>query len=307
MKRIIYSKSTAGLVAAALATAIVISPASASFEGVPGRLAFASDVGNGADIYTVMPDGQALHQLTDFAGFDACPSYSPDGKYIAWCSGTAPVFEIWVMKQNGTGKRQVTDLGGSSTFPKFSPDGETLAFAHRPVGLTYDIYTVNVDGTGLTQLTTEPVDDVNPAVSPDGSTIAFLSRRTGIYQVWLMDIDGANQRQLTFDPVPKDQLPDWSPDGTKIVYTAGSGTAFGGDIEVVDADGSNAVRLTATADLEFGPTWSPDGSKIAYVQIHGTSRKLHVMNADGTGDVALGVPGLHFVPTWQPRGDRLDG
>ena len=107
--------------------------ASATYPGsVDGRLAMGSNVGGNSDIYSVLPNGEALLRLTESPLFDACPAWSADGKRIAWCHGVqAPpgVIDIWTMKANGTDKVQLTDIGGRSTFPDFSPDGSRIAFA----------------------------------------------------------------------------------------------------------------------------------------------------------------------------------
>jgi Tol biopolymer transport system component len=76
-----------------------------------------------------------------------------------------------------------------------------------------------------------------------------------------MNADGSGQTQLTFDLVPKDQLPDWSPDGSRIAFVKQT-LPTGGDIWVMNAEGSNAHALTSGAD-KLGTAWSPDGSEIA--------------------------------------------
>src|SRR6185437_15752783 len=112
--------------------------------------------------------------------------------------------QVWTMKQNGTDKQQVTHLTGPATFPDFSPDGSKIVFTAKPAGSpTRDIYVIGSDGSGLTQLTSGSVDNAYPAFSP-----------------YVMNADGTNQTQLTFDAQPKDQVPDWSPDGSKIAYLA---------------------------------------------------------------------------------------
>ena len=93
-----------------------------------GRLADGINVDGNVDIYTFLPNGQALQRLTTDPLFDACPAWSADGKRIAWCHGVqrGGVIDIWTMKLDGTEKRQITDLGGRAIFPDFSPDGSKI-------------------------------------------------------------------------------------------------------------------------------------------------------------------------------------
>ena len=282
--------------------------AGATYPGsTNGRLAFGAGQDGNVDTYSVLPNGRAVHRLTDDPAFEGCPAYSADGRFISYCSsaGAAPgVTEIWVMKQNGTDQRAVTDLRGFSTFPDFSPSGGTIAFTTSPNPLTpTDIATIGTDGTGLRMLTSDPGGDRFPAYSPDGRRIAFLSDRTGIFQVWLMDADGANQIQLTFDAAPKDQVPDWSPDGSRIAYLAIARGGPGGDIWMMNADGSNQHPITSGPSNLLGTAWSPDGTQIATLDL--TTRTVELLNLE-TGILSPLAPfGVQFVPAWQPRGARL--
>jgi len=270
-----------------------------------GVLLFGAVVDGNTDIYSVLPSGRALQRLTTQAGFDACPASSADGKWIAFCSGTAPKYEIWVMRQDGSEKRQVTTLGGASTFPDFSPDGKRIVFAALVAGVTAgaDILAIDTDGSSLTALTSTGGDDRYAAYSPDGSKIVFISARTGQWQVWLMDADGGNQTQLTFDDVMKDQVPDWSPDGSTIAFvTRIDPLVPGGDIWLMDADGGNQRQLTSGPDPDYGASWAPDGKSIAFLDL--ATRHVRILDL-ATGEretVHAFAPQL--VPGWQPRGDR---
>ena len=287
-----WATALAGVLAvtAALATA---APAHATYPGgANGRLAFGLSVDGNTDVYSVRPNGHGLRRLTYDPGFDACPAYTADGDSIAWCGPGG----VWVMMQNGTHKRQLTSFG---SFPDFSPDGRRVVFNGREPGATApDIYVINVDGTGLTRLTTDRGFDAFPAWSPDGTTIAFNSNRTGVMQVWLMHADGSDQHQLTIDPAPEDQVPDWRPDGAQIAYLA-DGAPDSGDIWIINPDGSNPHPITFGLHV-FGVAWSPDATKIATADP--LTQTLEVMSADGTDLTAIHRGGPTGVPAWQPRG-----
>ncbi len=287
-------------IAGVLALVALVAAASSARATHPGntngRLAFGITLDGNTDVYSVLPNGQALHRLTDDPGFDACPAYSADGESIAWCGPGG----IWLMKQDGTDKRQLTTFG---VFPDISPDGSQIVFNGRlPASADPNVFVVNSDGTGLTQLTTDTANDGFPVWSPDGSKIVFQSNRTGISQVWVMNADGSGQTELTFDPVPKDQLPDWSPDGSRIAFVEQTHST-GGDIWIMNADGSNPHPITSGAD-KLGTAWSPDGTQIA--TLDWPSRTVEVMNADGSDAHAVHPGGVQFVPGWQPRGTGLD-
>src|SRR4029078_4674588 len=157
-----------------------------------GRIAFGITVDRNTDVYTARPGGQDLRRLTTDPGFDACASYSADGRRIAYCSGQGggPV-QVWTMKQNRSAEQQVTHLTGPATFPDFSPDGSKIVFTAKPAGSpTRDIYVIDSGGGGLNPLNSGSVDNAYPAFSPDGTKIVFTSRRTGTSQVWMMNADG---------------------------------------------------------------------------------------------------------------------
>jgi Tol biopolymer transport system component len=314
------------VVAASLA--MTISPATATYPGASnGKLAFAiKDASGNPQINTVLPDGTGATPLTTGAFFHACAAFSADGTRIAYCSNETGAFEIWTMDADGTAQAQLTKLGGSATFPDFSPDGTKVVFDGTQGTDTHtEILTVDTATGGTVSALTSCAgakpgcSDSFPAWSPDGTRIAWIhvddadaDGNPTSEQVWVMDADGKNARALTTDAPPKDQLPDWSPDGSQIAYESGPGGS--GAIWVVNADGSDPhllIGCTATdpapcATGDYGgPAWSPDGKEIAFLSVTSdtTDRPVMVMNADGSDAHRLmTAPSVDFVPGWQPLG-----
>jgi Tol biopolymer transport system component len=139
---------------------------------------------------------------------------------------------------------------------------------------------------------------------PASGPIAFESNRSGLPQIYVMNQDGTNQRQLTFAVVSTDSAddqsfdPDWSPDGQKLAFHRTHNGNI--DIYTMSADGGNETRLTTSLAVDRNPVWSPDGKKIAFESDRdGGSREIYVMNADGTHQTRLtNSPGDDFDPDW---------
>ena len=217
------------------------------------QIAF-SGVGN---ISVINADGSGLHSLTNNAGFLAwSPAWSPDGSKIAFHGESGDrTTQVYTMNADGSGVTRLTNNLANAFGPVWSPDGSKVLFSSTSNG-NYEIYVVNADGSSVTRLTNNSAYDLRPAWSPDGTKIAFDSDRdgntaanTGIY---VMNADGSGVTRLT-DP-GGDDGPAWSPDGSQIAFTR-----RGGEIWVVNADGSALRNLTNNLAFDFAPAWRPRG------------------------------------------------
>jgi Tol biopolymer transport system component len=184
---------------------------------------------------------------------------------------------------------------------------------------TFEIFRVRSDGSGLVQLTTTEGtgQSTSPDWTPDGRTIVFTrsSSTDATHDIWLMNADGSNQRNLTQTPGFNEQQPDVSPDGRQIVWFTDSHPSSTGarqnDLYVMNIDGTNRVRLTTTDESDGGPDWSPDGTKIAWNRreaVTGANNDVWVMNADGTGAVNLtpdAPTAVEQSPAWSPDGTKI--
>ena len=140
--------------------------------------------------------------------------------------------------------------------------------------------------------------------------ILFGSDRDGTPEIYVMDADGANLVRLTTDawvqiaPVTKVTSLAWSPDGTRIAFTADRA----GDrrIFVMNADGTDLVKLTDHPAGNGAPAWSPDGRRIAFTVQRFGNDEIFVINADGTELVNLTHhPADDAAPAWSPDGHRI--
>ena len=232
------------------------------------RIAFMSErdghVINGrptAEIYVMDADGGNPQNLTNSPFFnDRSPSWSPDGKRIAFQSDrdkdNPQNPEIYVMDADGGNQQNLTENPNQDLFPSWSPDGKRIAFTSVREGhFTYEIYVMDADGGNQQRLTENRTNDLFPSWSPDGKRIAFSSDRKADFEnfeIYVMDADGGNQRRLT-ENRQYDWSPSWSPDGERIAFM--SDRDGNSEIYVMDADGGNQRRLTNNPDHDASPAW----------------------------------------------------
>ena len=261
------------------------------------KLAFYSGRSGNDDIWTINVDGNEETQLTDDPAKDRRPAWSPDGTKIVFDSNRAGSHDIWIMNADGSEQRQLTTGPGSEMFASFSPDGSQVIFYGYEGGQN-DIWTVDVDSGALTSLTSGLADEQQsqctfachtPAFSPDGKSIVFHADEDRSRNIWVMDADGNNPRQLTTTSSSGDinnYLPSWSPDG-RIIFQAerADAEAIYTDIRVINPDGSNQETLF-TEVAHGGPfVWSPDGTRVALPSQRGGVGNFDIFVAT-FGDVA---------------------
>jgi len=291
-----------------------------SFPGTNGRIAFAVLKDGGLPVvHTVNPDGTGRLPFPNPSNVaQAEPSWSPDGKKLAFASSPDTAYwEIHTAYANGSCDTQLThnptpgDQGGSGRNPDWSPDGAKIAFVRQ-----CDVFTRNAKPGGAERDLTKPagcfefeLQDFCPAWSPDGTHIAFLSARSGNWDIFIMDEDGANKVNLT-NSSAYEGCPEWSPDGTRLVFNS---DRDGPNLNYYVMDVSTGVvsRLTnfgASAGYLSDPAWSPNGTRIAFVsefQNPGANQfVLYTMRAsDGGGIKPVARDAWPGDLDWGPRFD----
>lgn len=186
--------------------------ASPAFSPDGRKIALARTVGSGnTEIFVCKRDGSDMRRLTNSSAIDTNPAWSPTGRDIAFTSNRAGSPQVYVMSTEGTDLRRITFEGSYNDGAVWSDDGSKIAHATRRRG-GFDIGLTDLVTLESRVLTRSHGSHESPAYSPDGRKIAYASKRVSggrsVTQIWVMDVDGTNQRQLTTDG--NNLAPSWS-------------------------------------------------------------------------------------------------
>jgi len=264
------------------------------------------------NIYVVNPDSPGLTHVIRQPNLQWGLTWSSQGDKIAYYEyGTDGLYAI---NADGSEKPELLwrgTRGRDAINLSWSPDGSKIAFSNSAAIHLLDLVTKEVN-----QLTDGSTPSVEPTWSPDSNQIAFVLvpfiKRGGgpDSSIGVINVDGSSFVQLT--PNDKSRSPDWSPDGSRIVFERE------GNIYVMNRDGTEVIALTQDGNSHL-PTWSPDGTRIAFISTKNQkcgsafadslpfcTSELFVMDSDGS-DVALIRSKQNeniSWPVWAPRFQR---
>ena len=208
----------------------------------------------------------------------------------------------------------------STPTPAFRSEGEIsqqarLAFVrvdqdtNRDGHVNFDdrrlIYVMSADGRDVRPLH----DDArfqsyhSPSWSPDGTELVFAGKRSGAWELYLINADGSNLRALNL-PVTNNQGPAWSPNGRYIAFY--SGQTNDEDIYVLDLERNTVARLTDAVDSDKYPAWSPGSDQLAFYSERDGNQEIYLMDRDGSDQTRLTRHGgADYWPVWSPDGNRI--
>ena len=290
-----------------------VAPAQATYLGDNGKIAFARNDGSGVNhIWTINPDGSGAAPLT---GGDS-PAWSADGSKLAYGCPAPNATNVCTANADGS---SINVIDNSNVHPQdeptWSPDGTYLAISSG-----------NMCGSGCWNTAIWRIDSADGAdqiglasgaSDPNwgrvqdrlNGLVAFQMPFSGFAppppqtipppDLWLVDPRVPGQTtQLTDDD--GSCCPDWSPDGTKIVFASYRDGNY--QIYTMNAEGGMQTRITTNSDDDLYPAWSPDGTKIVFARVVGDEWDLYLMNPDGSGQTQLtNTPGItEWGPAWRP-------
>ena len=252
-------------------------------------------------------------KLTGAGDSAADPSFSPDGKQIAFTSFRDGNAEIYVMNADGSNVRRITNHPAFDNYPVFSPDGTQIAFQSNRENERTEIYLQNLE------------DDLPPVKiasyygetgihpkcwSADGTQILLWNNQNGKPQIVLSNVEPYPARLVLGDKKADLNFPRLAPDGKRILYEARLADRSI-ELRLTDLETRKTTIVYKTApdyppSYLLAPAWSPDGQKIAFGDKAGGNSEVFLMNADGGGLRNLtNDPLPDSTPVFSPDGGEI--
>ena len=276
-------------------------------------------------IFTMNVDGSNVRMISNGEGRTTCSYFLKGGKKVIYASthggkkecppnpdfskgyvwAIYPDYDIYVASSDGKNAKKLTDSPGYDAEATVSPDGKKIIFTSERDG-DLELYSMDIDGKNIKRLTNEPGYDGGAFFSPDSKMIVYrgshptdpkLVQRDKellaqhlivptVFEVWVMNADGSNKRQVTKLNAAS-FAPYFTPDGKKIIfctnYFATDQRKRNFDLALINVDGTGIERVTYNESFDGFPMFSPDGKKLVFASNR---------NAAKTGDTNV------FIADW---------
>ena len=261
----------------------------------------------GGTLWRQRLDSTRAVQITDGAGYDYQPDWSPDGRRIVYSSYESGAVELRVLDLASGRTTTLTHNGAVNVEPRWSPDGRQLVYVSTQGTGHFHVHVADVSGDSLAHprmLTQDAKSalrryyysaydhEINPTWTPDGSEVLFVSNRGHIHGTggfWRMAVrPGATAREIHYEETNWRARPEFSPDGTLLLYSSYLGRNTH-QLWLSPAGGGDALPITYGDFDATAARWSRDGRHIAYVSNHGGDLELRLLDVPGHDSVALAI------------------
>jgi len=268
----------------------------------------------GGSLWLQRIDSNEAQQLTDGPGYDYQPDWSPDGKSVVYVSYQKDAMELWLLDLETGKTQQITSGGAVNVEPRWSPDGKLMVFVSTAYNKRFHIFRAEArDGRleNVVRLTGETKSslpryyysafdmEISPVWTRDGAEILFVSNRGHVHGTggfWRMKAEpGAKAREIHYEETNWKARPDFSPDGSRMVYSSYLGGQWH-NLWLMPANGGDAFPLTYGDFDSTSARWSPDGHHIACIVNSAGNTALRLVTIPGGTSQTLKVLPKYLRP-----------
>jgi TolB protein len=247
------------------------------------------------EVYISDYDGENQRRITVNRVLNITPTWSPDGRSIAYTSYARGFPTIFVSLIYEGRRLEPSTPGTQNWLPAWSPDGTKIAFTSNREG-NPELYVMNRDGSNVRRLTNNPAIDTTPTWSPTGAQIAFTSDRSGSPAIYVMGADGLNLRRISTEGYC--DRATWSPSPyNELAYVCRNGGGY--DIKIYDFASGEIRQITNGEGSNESPAFAPNGRHIAFTSTRaGGKTQVFVISRDGKDVRQITRVGNNYTPDW---------
>jgi len=262
------------------------------------------------NLYIIDIDGQNQKFLSKGKQFCGSPDWSSDDSRIVFVkndNNAGGTYDIYSIKIDGSNEIKLTNQNDNFS-PQYFRDNNSIIFSSSNNTWT-GIYKMNIDGSNKQLLTPQSKSFGDPKISPNGNMISVTSNDWNGSQIFVMNSDGSNLKQITFTVsskyfdtgFPRDGNCNsvWSPSGDKLAYVSYENGSP--DIFTINSNGTGNKRLTNTPLRDENPIWAKDGNYIFFSSNRNpnVASQIYIMRTQGQLQTPLtNYMGDHIYPTF---------
>lgn len=239
------------------------------------------------------------NRVTNRAGEDFHPSFSPDGKYILFDSQDSMKVYHVMLYAMATPEREAV-IVSQGDHPTWFPDSKQILFPSATNGVV-QTFKINIDGSNRIQLTQDGGFPLS--VSPDGKSLVYLVRDTKHWSICATDVEGKLHKRLTNEDAD-DYSPIWSNDSKRLMFTSEKQKET--DVMVMSVKNPKPVEVLTFKGNTSVAKWSPDGKSILFVSDESGGDEIYIADEDGKNIRRLtNLAGPKFWASFTPNGKQI--